>query len=128
RRFGHVGAQFLRERAIMLGPRAELFAVGRDFAVDPRRAHARPMPVGRKSPDARLAAAAGVGKAVERPNMNRSILIAVASAFALAACSNLTGNHAEGQPGTEAGINTAWMDKAVTPGDDFYSYADGTWM
>ncbi len=60
--------------------------------------------------------------------MNRSILIAIASAFTLAACNNLTGNHAEAQPGTEAGINTAWMDKAVTPGDDFYSYADGTWM
>ena len=60
--------------------------------------------------------------------MTRSILIAVASAFALAACSNLTGNHAEGQPGTEAGINTAWMDKSVTPGDDFYGYADGGWM
>ena len=60
--------------------------------------------------------------------MTRSILIAVASAFALAACSNLTGNHAEGTSGTEAGINTAWMDKSVTPGDDFYGYADGGWM
>ncbi len=60
--------------------------------------------------------------------MNRSILIAVASAFALAACSNLTGNHAEGSSGSGAGINTAWMDKSVTPGDDFYGYADGGWM
>ena len=60
--------------------------------------------------------------------MTRSILIAVASAFALAACSNLTGNHAEGPSGTDAGINTAWMDKSVTPGDDFYGYADGGWM
>ena len=61
-------------------------------------------------------------------HMNRSILVALASAFALAACSNLTGNHAEGAAGTEAGINTAWMDKSVTPGDDFYGYADGGWM
>jgi len=69
-----------------------------------------------------------MAKQSERPNMTRSILIAVASAFALAACSNLTGNHAEGTSGTEAGINTAWMDKSVTPGDDFYGYADGGWM
>jgi predicted metalloendopeptidase len=69
-----------------------------------------------------------MAKQSERPNMTRSILIAVASAFALAACSNLTGNHAEGPSGTDAGINTAWMDKSVTPGDDFYGYADGGWM
>ena len=30
--------------------------------------------------------------------------------------------------GTELGIQTAWMDTAVKPGDDFYGYANGGWM
>ena len=40
RRLGDVGAQFLGQRAIMRGAGAELVAVGRDLAVDARRAHA----------------------------------------------------------------------------------------
>ena len=63
--------------------------------------------------------------------MKRSILIVAASALALAACNTQTsGNNAAAalQPGTEAGINLAWMDKSVVPGNDFYNYADGTWM
>jgi predicted metalloendopeptidase len=62
--------------------------------------------------------------------MNKPLLLIFASAIALAACSSNTGNSA-GQAevqGTQAGINLAWMDKSVTPGDDFYSYADGSWM
>ena len=51
--FGDVGAQFLGERAVMLGARAELFAVGRDFALDTRCAHtpinSRPMSMRRIS-------------------------------------------------------------------------------
>jgi predicted metalloendopeptidase len=31
-------------------------------------------------------------------------------------------------PGTALGIDPAMMDKTVRPGDDFYAYADGTWM
>ncbi len=63
--------------------------------------------------------------------MNRSILIVAVSALALAACNTQTSNNdaaAALKPGTEAGINLAWMDKSVTPGDDFYGYADGGWM
>jgi putative endopeptidase len=30
--------------------------------------------------------------------------------------------------GTQAGIQTSWMDKSVKPGDDFYAYANGGWM
>ena len=30
--------------------------------------------------------------------------------------------------GTELGIDPAAMDKSVRPGDDFYAYANGTWM
>jgi predicted metalloendopeptidase len=62
--------------------------------------------------------------------MNRSTLWLVASALALAACSTQTTNNAaEGQQqGTDIGINPSWMDKSVTPGDDFFSYADGSWV
>ena len=38
--FRHVGAQFLRERAVVIGTSAERFAIGGDFDFDPRRAHA----------------------------------------------------------------------------------------
>jgi predicted metalloendopeptidase len=31
-------------------------------------------------------------------------------------------------PTTSAGIDLAGMDRSVAPGDDFYSYANGTWM
>ena len=62
--------------------------------------------------------------------MNRTILIIAASTLALAACNTQTGNNSTAalQAGTNAGIDMAWMDKTVVPGDDFYNYADGTWM
>ncbi len=31
-------------------------------------------------------------------------------------------------PGSQLGINPDWMDTGVKPGDDWYEYADGTWM
>jgi predicted metalloendopeptidase len=57
-------------------------------------------------------------------------LFVVASAFALAACNTSTSQNAaqEQKQGTDTGINTGWMDKSVVPGDDFFSYADGTWV
>lgn len=61
--------------------------------------------------------------------MKRSLLFAVASALALAACNTSTNQNAaqEVKPGSSIGIETSWMDKSVTPGDDFYKYADGNW-
>ena len=51
--FRHVGAQFLRQRAVVLGTGADLFAVRGDFALDTRRAHApissRPISIRRSS-------------------------------------------------------------------------------
>jgi len=62
--------------------------------------------------------------------MNRSILLVVASALALSACNTQHGNTAgtSQTPGTGLGITPAWMDKSVKPGDDFFTYADGTWV
>ena len=60
--------------------------------------------------------------------MKLSSLWFVAPALALAACNTQTGNKAEIKPGSEIGINTAWMDKSVVPGDDFFGYADGNWV
>ena len=58
--------------------------------------------------------------------MMRSSLWFVMPALALAACGTQTGTNAQ-KAGTEAGIDVAWMDKSVAPGDDFFAYADGTW-
>jgi predicted metalloendopeptidase len=62
--------------------------------------------------------------------MKRSILIIAASALALTACNTQAGNNSTAalQPGSDVGIDLSWMDKSVVPGDDFYNYADGTWM
>jgi putative endopeptidase len=45
-------------------------------------------------------------------------------------CKQGTRENAQATPaeGTGIGINTAWMDTSVKPGDDFYAYADGGWM
>ena len=62
--------------------------------------------------------------------MNRSALWLVAPALALAACNTQGGNNAahEQKQGTGIGIDLGWMDKSVVPGDDFFSYADGSWV
>jgi len=61
--------------------------------------------------------------------MNRSGLLILASTIALAACNTQQGGSASQQGnGNGLGINPAWMDKSVKPGDDFFSYADGTWV
>jgi predicted metalloendopeptidase len=57
--------------------------------------------------------------------MNKFPLVIVASALALSGCKNTA---QEQKPGTDIGIELAWMDKAVRPGDQFYDYADGTWV
>jgi putative endopeptidase len=62
--------------------------------------------------------------------MKQSALLIFASALALGACNaHPAGNAAQGQAqGADIGINTGWMDKSVKPGDDFFSYADGSWV
>jgi putative endopeptidase len=60
--------------------------------------------------------------------MKPTLLLVLASALALGACGTRTDNEAAAAPGTEAGINIAWMDKSVVPGDDFFTYADGGWV
>jgi len=62
--------------------------------------------------------------------MKRSILLVVASAIALTACNTQQGGNASGEvaQGAGLGINPAWMDKSAVPGDDFFGYANGTWV
>lgn len=62
--------------------------------------------------------------------MKKPLLLIFASALALSACNTGTGNNSTQQAaqGSGIGINPAWMDKSATPGDDFYNYANGTWM
>ena len=62
--------------------------------------------------------------------MKKPLLLIFASALALGACHSMTGNNAatEQKQGTGIGIDLAWMDKSVVPGDDFFSYANGTWV
>jgi putative endopeptidase len=57
--------------------------------------------------------------------MKKFPLVIVASALAVTACKNAA---QEQGPGTDIGIDVAWMDKTVRPGDDFYGYADGSWV
>jgi predicted metalloendopeptidase len=59
--------------------------------------------------------------------MMRTSLLFVLPALALAACNASPDKNAV-KPGTGAGINVAWMDKSVTPGDDFFAYSNGTWF
>jgi len=63
---------------------------------------------------------------------NKTILLLLGSAslaMTAVACKN-AGNEAttEAVAGSASGINLAAMDKSVKPGDDFYAYANGTWM
>ena len=62
----------------------------------------------------------------------RTPLLMLASALALsaatAACQAGEDAQLEAAQGTEIGINPAAMDKSVTAGDDFYNYANGSWM
>jgi putative endopeptidase len=62
--------------------------------------------------------------------MKKPLLLIFASALALAACNTHGGQNAaqEQKQGTDIGIDPTWMDKSVTPGNDFFSYADGSWV
>jgi predicted metalloendopeptidase len=63
--------------------------------------------------------------------MKKPLLLIFASALALSACNTQQASNnaaASEQAGSKAGVQTAWMDKSVKPGDDFFSYANGTWV
>ena len=62
--------------------------------------------------------------------MKKPLFLMAATALALTACNTQTGNQAaqSQQQGTDIGINPGWMDKSVIPGDDFFSYANGSWV
>ncbi|MEJ7776768.1 MAG: M13 family metallopeptidase [Sphingomicrobium sp.] len=53
---------------------------------------------------------------------------ALALAAATGACRAGEDTQVEAKAGSELGINPAAIDKSVTPGDDFYNYANGAWM
>ncbi len=62
--------------------------------------------------------------------MKKTLFLIFASALALSACNTHAGNQAgqSQQQGADLGIDPSWMDKSVAPGDDFFSYADGSWV
>src|SRR6476661_3373199 len=64
--------------------------------------------------------------------MNKPMLLIFVSAIALSACNKSTNGGgsrtAQEAQGSASGIETGWMDKSILPGDDFFSYADGTWV
>jgi predicted metalloendopeptidase len=62
--------------------------------------------------------------------MNKPLLMIFVSALALSACNTNTGGNAaqEQKQGNGIGIQTSWMNTAVKPGDDFFTYADGGWV
>jgi predicted metalloendopeptidase len=61
--------------------------------------------------------------------MNRSVLLALLLATAACSAGGPGNDSASVQaPGNAVGIVAASMDKAVAPGDDFFAYANGTWV
>ena len=62
--------------------------------------------------------------------MKKPLFLIFASALALSACNTRTGNQAgqSQQQGADIGIQPDWIDKTVKPGDDFFQYANGTWI
>jgi predicted metalloendopeptidase len=60
--------------------------------------------------------------------MQRLATVLLAATLSLAACRQAGQQTEVAAPGTEVGINLAAMDKSVTPGDDFFGYANGSWF
>jgi predicted metalloendopeptidase len=61
--------------------------------------------------------------------MKRSAFLIFASAIALSACNGAGGGSAQEQvEGSGLGIVPASMDTSVKPGDDFFAFANGTWV
>jgi len=71
---------------------------------------------------------------IEGPNTMNNRLIAVllfgvaTATLGPVACKQAGSETAAPKAGAEAGIQTAWMDKSVQPGNDFNAYANGTWQ
>ena len=63
---------------------------------------------------------------------NKTIIVLLSSAClalgAVACKQGPTTATEQVQPGSASGINLAAMDKSVKPGDDFFSYANGSWV
>jgi len=62
---------------------------------------------------------------------NKTLVLLVGSAglaLALPACRAATDNRVEAATENKSGIDLAAMDQSVKPGDDFFSYANGTWF
>ena len=56
------------------------------------------------------------------------LLLGVAVATLGPAGCNFGATPREAGIGSELGIDPAWLDKTVKPGDDFYAFANGSWM
>ena len=52
----------------------------------------------------------------------------LALVLALAACSTERSERPSAANAQKPGIDTGGMDRSVAPGDDFFGYANGTWM
>lgn len=63
------------------------------------------------------------------PGILAALLLALAvPVLGLSGCSASEDEDAGRNPGTELGIAVTAMDKTVKPGDDFFGYANGTWL
>jgi predicted metalloendopeptidase len=56
------------------------------------------------------------------------LLASAVPALALSACKGATDGQTEQAAANPSGLDLAAMDKAVKPGDDFFSYANGAWF
>ncbi len=57
-----------------------------------------------------------------------ALLLGVATIGAGPIACNMVGTETTVATGTSVGIDPAAMDKTIKPGDDFYNYANGSWM
>jgi putative endopeptidase len=63
------------------------------------------------------------------PYRNRRLaFIALTLAVAASGCKSTGSKSESAAPASELGIVPASMDKSAQPGDDFFAYANGTWV
>ena len=68
------------------------------------------------------------GREEMRTKIIALLLASAGLAVTVSACRMGEDQQAEQAQGTASGINLAAMDKGVKPGDDFFLYANGSWM